>query len=272
LYQQGNADNFLNIQTCRIVLLKSSPLNGSALSNRTFSPLLLIAPVLILTACSASNRLDPNGQSVNPSAASSSPAQAAIDQSLGATVDIALIGSEQSGTAVPDIPMTGAATPATNESAVEALPVDQTVACSAPVEHIQQRTLQLINQARAQPRSCGTESFEATTAVSWNTRLLQAAEKHSVDMTQHNFFDHTGSDGSSVAARVDETGYQWRAVGENIAAGQRSASEVVAGWLASPGHCRNLMNPVFAEVAVTCVEDNGADFTRYWTNVLATSL
>ena len=88
-------------------------------------------------------------------------------------------------------------------------------------------------------------------------------------MTQHNFFDHTGSDGSTISMRVDDTGYNWRAVGENIAAGQDTASQAVEGWLNSPGHCRNLMSPDFTDVAVACIEDDGADYTRYWTNVLA---
>jgi uncharacterized protein YkwD len=88
-------------------------------------------------------------------------------------------------------------------------------------------------------------------------------------MAQYNFFDHTGTNGSTIGARVDDTGYDWRAVGENIAAGQESASSAIAGWLDSPGHCKNLMDPTFFEIAVSCVEDEGADFTRYWTNVLA---
>lgn len=169
-----------------------------------------------------------------------------------------------------DLPTVGAAAPTDNESTAGSIDPEATVACNAPIEYIQQRTVQLINEARSQPRNCGTGFFEATTAVSWNTKLLQAADKHSADMTQHNFFDHTGSDSSTVGTRVDETGYEWRAIGENIAAGQRTAAEVVAGWLNSQGHCRNLMNPVFTEIAVTCAQDSRADYTRYRTNVLAT--
>ena len=265
------ADSDLNIQPCRSNFVKSMSTKDTIPSNCFSSWVVWIAPVLVLNACSASNPLDPNDQAINPPTAPINISQANINQSPSATVDveIALTSSEQPGSANIDVPKIGAATPADNKSTTDSLDPEETVACNAPIEHIQQRTTKLINEARLQPRNCGTDSFEATTAVSWNTQLLQAADKHSADMTQHNFFDHTGSDSSSVATRVDETGYEWRAIGENIAAGQRSAAEVIAGWLNSPGHCRNLMNPAFAEVAVTCAEDSGADYTRYWTNVLA---
>ena len=48
------------------------------------------------------------------------------------------------------------------------------------------------------------------------------------------------------------TGYwMWAtpfAIGENIAAGQRTPQDVVDGWIASDGHCANLMNPNFEEL------------------------
>lgn len=219
----------------------------------------------MLTACGSGSSTDP----ASSSSQINSLTQGTGDSSASATVDVAFIGSGEGDLTITSVPSTGAASAAGN---VDPLDPDDIVACTSPIEHIQQRTIELINQARSQPQNCGTEAFAATDPVNWNTKLLQAADQHSADMTQHNFFDHTGSDGSSVATRVNDAGYEWGAVGENIAAGQLSAAEVVAGWLDSPGHCRNLMNPVFTEVAVTCAEDNGADYTRYWTNVLATPL
>ena len=229
-------------------------------------------PALLLCACGTSNTIDSDTASGSSSSANSTMQSISNGQTPEASVEISLIGSVETGDQNTNTPSMGAANPEGVDSIVDALDPQDTVACTAPDQHMQQRTLELINEARAQARMCGTESFTATDPLSWDLKLLQAADRHSRDMTQHNFFDHTGSDGSSIAARVDATGYEWRAVGENIAAGQRSASEVVAGWLNSPGHCRNLMNPVFTQVAVTCVEDNGADYTRYWTNVLATPL
>ena len=141
--------------------------------------------------------------------------------------------------------------------------------CTSDVDVIQQRLLQLINDARSEARSCGDENFSATTALSWNSTLEVAAKTHSQDMADNNFFSHTGSDGSSASERVDVAGYQWRTVGENIAAGRDTAAETVSDWLDSPGHCRNIMNPAFFEVAVSCAENTDTAYKRYWTNVLA---
>ena len=142
--------------------------------------------------------------------------------------------------------------------------------CTAPESQIRQRALELINAARAESRMCGTVSYAAAPPVTWNSKLAQAARKHSNDMASNNFFSHTGSDGSSIGNRVTNTDYQWRTVGENIAAGQTSVAQSVEDWVGSPGHCRNLMNPGFTEVALMCVENRGSDYTRYWTNVLGT--
>jgi uncharacterized protein YkwD len=126
-----------------------------------------------------------------------------------------------------------------------------------------------INAARAAGRSCGATAFAATTSLAWNTRLFSAAEGHSRDMATNNYFSHTSLDGRSASRRVTDAGYVWRATGENIAAGQRDVTTVMNGWLASEGHCRNIMNPTYQDVAVACVQQTGTTYGRYWTMVLA---
>ena len=127
----------------------------------------------------------------------------------------------------------------------------------------------LVNAARARARQCGTEDFEAVPPLAWDARLADAAEDHSRDMAGNDFFSHSGSDGSSVGMRATAAGFSWSTVGENIAAGQRSAAEAVDGWIESPGHCRNIMNPRFASLGMACVSDPGATYGTYWTQVLA---
>ena len=257
--------------------------------------------LLLLGACNSNSPSGSQNQLTNPFLAPNSASQETSDQSPSAVVDESntLITSaqenattsveqensidsseqdntssisEQSDTSLNTTPSIGSAIAAENDSATDSVAVDITVTCTSPDPLIQERTLQLVNEARSQPRSCGTESFEATSALQWNPQLSEAADKHSADMAQHNFFNHSGSDGSSVSTRVSDTGYDWRTVGENIAAGQFSADDAVAGWLSSASHCKNLMNPDFKEMAVSCAEDSSSDFTRYWTNVLATEL
>lgn len=51
-------------------------------------------------------------------------------------------------------------------------------------------------------------------------RLRSAAYGHAEDMAANDFFDHTGSGGSTIGTRATAAGYQWTSLGENIAAGQ----------------------------------------------------
>ncbi|MFC5459707.1 CAP domain-containing protein [Massilia niabensis] len=135
-------------------------------------------------------------------------------------------------------------------------------------EAVGRQILDAVNQARARPRNCGTRAFGAAAPVAWNGALAAAAVAHSRDMATNRHFEHKGTDGSEVGARAERAGYRWRLIGENIAAGQTSAQETVAGWIESPGHCANLMNPAFTEMGA------GYDIRRakmpgfaYWTQV-----
>lgn len=119
---------------------------------------------------------------------------------------------------------------------------------------------------------CGGQSYAAAPQLTWNSKLEAAAAVHANDMSVHNFFSHTGSDGSSSAQRASSQNYDWQTVGENIAAGQQTTASVMQAWLDSPGHCANIMNPGFKEVAVVCSEDSGSQYRYYWANVLGASL
>ncbi len=129
--------------------------------------------------------------------------------------------------------------------------------------------LGLVNEARGKPRICGDQRFAAAPAVAWNEKLAAAALAHSGEMATRNDFSHTGQNGNDVAVRAQQQGYRWRSVGENIAAGQGSAQKVVAGWLASPGHCANIMNPAFVEMGAAYATNPDSDMIIYWTQVFA---
>lgn len=130
------------------------------------------------------------------------------------------------------------------------------------------RILELVNAARAEPRDCGSRHFAVAPPLQWNAELAAAALAHSADMADGNKLSHAGQDGSRVGARAQAHGYDWRAIGENIAAGQGSAQRAMAGWLASPGHCANIMNGEFAEMGAAYAVDRAGTSTIYWTQVL----
>ena len=82
-------------------------------------------------------------------------------------------------------------------------------------------------------------------------------------------FEHRGSDDSEPAVRVTRTGYRWRTVAENIAAGGTDAQTVVRGWLDSPGHCTNIMGAQFSEMGVAYAVDPKSRAGIYWAQVFA---
>ena len=115
---------------------------------------------------------------------------------------------------------------------------------------IRARVVQLVNDARSKGRRCGSERFAAAPPLMVSPKLNDAAADHARDMARKKFFDHRGSDDSQPKDRVRRSGYQSRLTGENIAFGPESAEEAVAGWLDSPGHCANIMEPRFQEIGV----------------------
>ena len=128
-----------------------------------------------------------------------------------------------------------------------------------------QRLLDLVNQARATPRTCGDTRFKAAPPVRWNDVLAETSRLHSEDMVRYNYFSHSGHDGSDPAQRVERAGYRYRSTGENIAAGQMKPEDAMAAWIKSPEHCANLMNPAFTEMGAAFAIDPRSEMGVYWT-------
>jgi uncharacterized protein YkwD len=122
--------------------------------------------------------------------------------------------------------------------------------------------LNSINATRQKGCNCGSKYFPPAPPLTWNNDLEDAAVGHAKDMARKNYFSHDSKDGRSMEDRIVYAGYKFKgfksfAIGENIAQGQQSIAEVMAGWFKSEGHCRNLMNPDFKEVGV-------AEYKTYW--------
>jgi uncharacterized protein YkwD len=134
----------------------------------------------------------------------------------------------------------------------------------ADADAITAELLQRINRARAEPRRCGNKNFPPAPALQSSALLRRAAEVHAQDMLQHNYFAHQGSDGSAPAQRVAATGYRELLVGENIASGPPSAAQAAAGWLASPEHCENIMDPRFSDTGIAYAANSSGTPRIYW--------
>jgi uncharacterized protein YkwD len=158
--------------------------------------------------------------------------------------------------------LTGTADPSLGDEPT-GRPMPIGVSCS--VTELPADVLARINAARVAGGSCGGEKFGKVAALAWNERLFTAALRHSADMARRNYLEHVTPEGVDAVQRMEAAGYGWSRAGENIAAGNASVESVMTAWLESEGHCRNLMSPAFAEVAVACVRDATSSYGTYWT-------
>ena len=157
---------------------------------------------------------------------------------------------------------TSARVPAPAPAPVSAAPLSATPAMAA-------HALELVNQARARGAQCGAQSFGPAPPLSLSGTLADVAFGHATDMAVHDYFEHQDLSGQSPADRVRAAGYQEKLVGENIAYGPQSVEEVVKGWLASPGHCENIMDPRFAQMGIGLAPGRASRHGLFWVQLLA---
>jgi uncharacterized protein YkwD len=147
-------------------------------------------------------------------------------------------------------------------------PASARAPASAQAPMLATRALQLVNEVRARGARCGDRSFAPAPPVRLSETLGGVAFGHADDMAKHNYFEHEDLKGRSPADRVRAVGYQEKLVGENIAYGPKSADEVVQGWLDSPGHCENIMDPRFAEMGIAYAAGQASKRGLFWVQLL----
>lgn len=142
-----------------------------------------------------------------------------------------------------------------------AAPTSATTASAHRVDRYEQQVIDLTNAERT---SRGCRPLVADPA------LTAAAQEHAENMARRGFFDHVDPSGTGPSDRVEDAGYNWQAVAENIAAGPRTPADVVAGWMNSPGHRANILDCDLDEIGVAYVNATGSPYGRYWVQDFAT--
>ena len=120
----------------------------------------------------------------------------------------------------------------------------------------QQQVLDLVNAERAK---------RGISALTLDSSLSSVATKKSQDMVNKNYFDHTSPTYGSPFDMMKQFGISYRSAGENIAKGQKTPQEVVAAWMNSEGHRKNILNPNFTNLGVGIAKDSNK--TTYWTQM-----
>jgi uncharacterized protein YkwD len=167
----------------------------------------------------------PGSSPSSPATSSSSPGSSSPSSSAPSTPGSA--PTESSSQPAPPPPPTQQPPPTTQQS-------------GSPDAAQAAQVVQLVNQFRD---DMGCDPLKV------DSRLTKAAQEHSTDMAQHNYFDHTSQDGRTFDQRIRAAGYQSPAA-ENIAKGQTSAQEVMRSWMQSDGHRRNILNCRYSTIGV----------------------
>ena len=112
---------------------------------------------------------------------------------------------------------------------------------------------QMLAQVNAERKRAGRKPLRL------NSELARSAQRHAEDMLARGYFDHKSPSGTTVRERSRAAGYNWGAIGENIAFGQTSVGEVIDTWMGSPGHRKNILSPHFSELGIGLALGRGRD-------------
>ncbi len=94
--------------------------------------------------------------------------------------------------------------------------------------------------------------------ITLNSKLNQAAQNKAIDMRNKNYWSHNTPSGQEPWIFVDAVGYVYSKAGENLAYGYPTSDETVTGWMNSPSHRANMLDPTFTEVGFGFI--NASDY------------
>ncbi len=210
-------------------------------------------------AADAAGEVGPPGVSATPATAPSTSEGASTTGSVGTpesgSATTAAPATTTSAHATPSTqPTEPGEAPATSASTTTAPPPTDSVVLVRPAPSPADQVLTLVNAARA-------DANPACDPLRADDRLTIAAQGHSDDMAERDYFSHTSPEGDTFQDRAAAAGYD-RPGGENIAWGYRSAATVMDAWMDSPGHAANITRCSFTTIGIGVNTDGW-----YWTQV-----
>jgi uncharacterized protein YkwD len=195
-----------------------------------------------------------NGSGTPSTAPDEQAGEVLSQQAPVASPGAAIVAPSDTGRAEPSatssLPGTTAAPSSLTAGVVPPPAANRVASLVGPADEV----VALTNAERAQA-GCGALAIDA--------RLTAAAQAHSVDMAINNYFDHISLDGQTPFQRIAAAGYTFSVAAENIAGGQRTPRDVVAGWMNSAGHRANILNCSLSQIGVGFA--TGGSYGTYWT-------
>jgi uncharacterized protein YkwD len=154
--------------------------------------------------------------------------------------------------------------PGLNQNAKDAALIPPLTGCQ--VEENKTFETTLLQQINTERRSQGLP------LLSPDSKLFEAAEKHSFDMGCNHFFSHVNPEGQLIYDRIKAQGYIYSSVAEVIFAGSgnmNAPQEALKAWLNNAGYKAHLLDPAFTQVGIGAVHSQGSPYEGYFTVVFA---
>ena len=124
---------------------------------------------------------------------------------------------------------------------------------AADVTQQAKEVLQLVNKER---------TARGLKALTLSEKLTNVATVKAQDMADKGYFDHTSPTYGSPFDMLQRFGVKYSSAGENIAAGQKDAAEVMNSWMNSSGHRANILNANYEQIGIGYV--TGGKWGTYW--------
>lgn len=121
---------------------------------------------------------------------------------------------------------------------------------------IEQEILKLVNAER---------SKQGLSPLTLNWELSRVAKFKSEDMRDSKYFSHNSPTYGTPFEMIKNFGISYKTAGENIAAGQKSAEDVMKSWMNSSGHKANILNKNYTQLGVGYA--SGGSYGTYWTQM-----
>lgn len=131
--------------------------------------------------------------------------------------------------------------------------VSNAATCAEPaaVKQIRADHLEVLNTLRAQ---------HGLPVVVKDQALDHVAQAFACSLVASRTFSHVGPDGSGLPTRLRAGGISYCVATENLASGYDSIRTAMSGWVRSPGHYHNLVNPNVRLAGLGVVQETSGQY------------
>ena len=122
---------------------------------------------------------------------------------------------------------------------------------NAPAQNLTEDENYILQQVNAERAKAGLGPLQI------DYRLVQTARAKSQDMIDNRYFDHQSPVLGSPFDQMKRAGISYHFAGENIAE-MATAAQAMEGWMNSPGHRANILNPNFTHIGIGVIKGGPA--------------